>query len=76
MALFAFGGAGAGSNLLKHTRIQTFDGVVALIYFPQQAVHSSLYWHLSLYFVRLFVWHMFVDISWKGMFLLVVDIFL
>jgi hypothetical protein len=35
-----------------------------------------LYWHLSLYFVRLFVWHMFVDISWKGMFLLVVDIFL
>jgi hypothetical protein len=35
-----------------------------------------LYWHLSLYFVRLFVWYMFVDISWKGMLLLVVDIFL
>ncbi len=76
IALFAFGGAGAGSNLLKHTRMQTFDGVVALIYFPQQAVHSSLYWHLWLYFVRLFVWHMFVDMCWKGMFLLVADIFL
>jgi hypothetical protein len=46
IALFAFGGAGVGSNLLKHTRMQTFDGVVALIYFLQQAVHSSLYWHL------------------------------
>jgi hypothetical protein len=56
--------------------MQTFDGVVALIYFPQQAVHSSLYWHLWLYFVRLFVWHMFVDMCWKGMFLLVADIFL
>jgi len=32
IAVCAYCGAGAGSNLFKHTGVQVFDGVVASIY--------------------------------------------